>query len=146
MRRRTLLTSGLAASLSLAGCVGYRLSGCESQNRYILKLTEVDQAVLRTDPIPYRNLSANEQRLIRKTLDTGRFETCPGEGSDEDRGALFEFQSRVQDHSENGYAYLTYDGRYFQIGLVISAVYYARTKHHPDETPSPVDTSNIRTP
>lgn len=146
MRRRTLLTSSVAASLSLSGCVEYLLTGCESQSKYILKLTEVDKDVLRTDPIPYRNLSDNEQRLVRKTLDTGRFETCPGEGSDEDRKALFDLQSRVQSHSEDGYAYLTFDDQYFQIGLVISAVYYARTKHHPEETSTPVDTSNIITP
>jgi len=134
MGRRTLLTTVLAASLSLSGCVEYLMAGCESQNKYILRLTEVDEEVLRTDPIPYRNLSENEHRLVRKTLDTGRFETCPGEGSDEDRD------------SENGYAHLRYDGRYYQIGLVIAAVYHARTKHHPDETPTPVDISIIRAP
>lgn len=137
MRRRRLLTAIPAVSLLLAGCVDYLQTGCESDSRYILILTPVEEDVVRTDPIAYRNLSTSEKSLLQKSLESGRFETCPAPGSEEGRQEWFEFQSRVQEHAENDYAYLKYDDGYFQIGLVISAVYYARTEHHPLSPPSP---------
>lgn len=148
LTRRAVLAGATASLTSTAGCVEYLLTGCESQSKHVLILTAVDRDVLRTDPIQYENLSENEQRLVQKTLETGRYEICPGQASDEAQRALSKLRSRVEDQSENGYAYLRYVGRFFQIGLVIAAVYYARTKHHPDETatPTPVDSRGFRTP
>lgn len=134
LTRRGVLSGMAVGVTSTAGCLEKLRTGCEDQSRYILILTEVDIEAVRTDPISYQNLSSGERRLIEKTLDSGRYETCPGVDDDESR-ALFDFADRVQAHRSNGYAYLQYEERYYQIGLVLSAVYYARTEHDPSETP-----------
>lgn len=134
-RRRVLgiVTAGIAA---IPGCVEYLRTGCEADSKYILILTEVERGAVRTDPIPYENLTEDERRLIEKALDGGRYETCPHESESESQ-AFFEFGDRVQSRRQDGYAYLEFQGRYYQIGLVLSAVYYARTEHDQTRTPDP---------
>jgi hypothetical protein len=133
LTRRAVL-GGMAVSVTaIPGCV--RLSGCEDQSKYILILTAVDSDVVRTEPIAYQNLSADERRLVEKTLDQGRYETCPWEASDDESRAFYAFGDRVESHRADGYAYLEYEERQYQIGLVLSAVYYALTEHHPTGTP-----------
>lgn len=137
LTRRGALGGMALGMTSMAGCLQTLLTGCEDQSRYILILTELERDAVRTDPIGYQNLSSNERRLVEKTLDNGRYEMCPQDVSDNESRALYDFADRVQDHRSNGYAYLQYEGRYYQIGLVLSAVYYARTEHHPNETSVP---------
>lgn len=136
LTRRGVLGGMAVGMTSTAGCLQKLLTGCEDQSRYVLILTEVDIEAVRTDPISYQNLASHERRLVNKTLERGRYETCPGVEDDESR-ALFDFADRVEAHESNGYAYLQYEGRYYQIGLVLSAVYYARTEHNTSETTEP---------
>ena len=129
----------------MAGCLQQLLTGCEDESKYVLILTEVESDAVRTAPITYRDLSTNERRLVQNTLDSARYEVWPQQVSNEDSRALFEFRDRVESHRSNGYAFLDYEGRYYQIGLVLSAVYYARTEHHPTERePSAEDTAASR--
>lgn len=144
LTRRAVLAGSVASLGTTAGCLEYLSRGCESQSEYVLLLTAVAEAALRTEPIRYRNLSVNEQRLVRKTLETGRFEMCPGEEPDDLRAAYFDLETRVGAHGEDGYAYLRIGDRYIQIGLVISAVYHARTEHHTEESPAPAETPTLK--
>ena len=121
-----IVTGGLA---SIPGCVEYFRSGCEKDSEYLLILTAVEPEAVRTEPIDYASLSAPERRLIEEALDGGRYEVCPHALSETESQAFYEFGDRVRESSESGYAFLEYEGRYFQVGLILSAVHYARTEH-----------------
>lgn len=126
-----IVTSGIA---TFSGCVEYLRTGCENDSKYLLILTEVEPNTVRTESIEYGSLTAAEQRLIERALDTDQYETCPQDVSESESEAFYEFGDRVRERSQNGYAYLGYQGRFYQIGLVLSAVHYARTEHKATET------------
>ncbi|MDX1746213.1 MAG: hypothetical protein R3324_09775 [Halobacteriales archaeon] len=73
-------------------------------------LTEVEPDSVRTEPIEYERLSVPEQRLVEKSLDGGRYETCPQDVSESESEAFYAFGDRVRGVSQNGYAYLAYEG------------------------------------
>lgn len=121
-----IVTSGIA---TFSGCVEYLRAGCEIDSKYLLILTEVGPDTVRTESIEYGSLTAPEQRLIERALDEDHYETCPQDVSESESVAFDDFGDRVRERSQNGYAYLEYQGRYYQIGLVVSAVHYARTEY-----------------
>lgn len=131
--RRSVLGTVIVGIATVPGCLDYLPTGCEDGSKYILILTEVEPDAVRIDPIPSENLTTNERRLVEKALDGGRYETCPQDVSESESRAFYDFGDRVQSRSQEGYAYLQFHGRDYQIGLVLSAVYYARTEHEPTE-------------
>lgn len=132
--RRDALSVAVLGVLPASGCAGYGgylATGCTDESRYSLVLTRVDTPPEDTDAIRYERLSANERELVEKALDGGRYETCPSEAQSGGESAAFErLGERVRAHrSEGGRVYLQYEGRYYQIGLVVAAVIYAPTEH-----------------
>jgi hypothetical protein len=104
--------------------IEYWRYGCDKMSLYRLALQPVNQTSSDTEVIRYQNLSRNEQRLVRKALETGRYQICgtSDELTANESDAWRSLGKKVRALDDR--AYLRHEDQYFRIGIARGDIIY----------------------
>jgi hypothetical protein len=116
--RRQLLRSGFTGfSLILTGCSGVNPFGCADHEAVVVRINPVNSTP--EDPIHLRELSDEQQSLLRQAIEDGVYRRCPHANVD-NQSALANLADSIGEHqiaTESESVYLEDSEDYYVIDM-----------------------------